>query len=51
MRLVTYCGVCDEVGENEYAATEATYLINTPGLSGAEKHQCVNTEYRIQGDL
>lgn len=41
MRLVTYAGVCDEVGENTYAATETTRLINTPGLSGAEKHQSV----------
>lgn len=41
MRLVTFVGVCDEVSENEYAANDATYLINTPGLSGGEKHQYV----------
>ena len=41
MRLVTYCGVCDEVGENTYAGNEMTRLITTPGLSGGEKHQYV----------
>ena len=41
MRLVTSAGVCDEVAEREYLATEATRLINTPGLSGGEKHQLV----------
>ena len=38
MRLVTYCGVCDEVGESEYAANGATQLIITPGLSGGQRH-------------
>ena len=41
MRLVTFVGVCDEVGETEYAANVTTYLINTPGMSGGEKHQFV----------
>jgi hypothetical protein len=39
MRLVTFVGIVDEVGENTYAANRATYLINTPGMTGAEKHQ------------
>ncbi|KAL8705630.1 MAG: hypothetical protein Q9201_001267 [Fulgogasparrea decipioides] len=38
MRLVTWAGVCDEVGERQYRATEATHLITTPGLAGGEKH-------------
>ncbi|KAL8999601.1 MAG: hypothetical protein Q9169_001561 [Polycauliona sp. 2 TL-2023] len=38
MRLVTYVGVADEVGENTYMANEMTRLINQPGLSGGEKH-------------
>ncbi|KAL9045006.1 MAG: hypothetical protein Q9214_001897 [Letrouitia sp. 1 TL-2023] len=38
MRLVTYCGICNEVGESQYSANEATDLINTPGLNGGEKH-------------
>ena len=41
MRLVTYVGYCDEVGESEYAANEVTYLVNTPGMTGAERHQSV----------
>lgn len=41
MRLVTYVGYCDEVGENEYAANDVTYLFNTPAMSGAERHQSV----------
>ena len=41
MRLVTYVGYCDEVGEDEYAANEVTYLFNTPAMSGAERHQFV----------
>lgn len=41
MRLVTYVGVCDEVGESEYGANETTHLINTPALSGGERHQFV----------
>lgn len=43
MRLVTYVGICDEVGESEYAANEVTYLFNTPGMTGAERHQFVHT--------
>lgn len=39
MRLVTYAGVCDEVGDGMYAGNEMTRLITTPGLSGGEKHQ------------
>ncbi|KAG8528780.1 uncharacterized protein KY384_006468 [Bacidia gigantensis] len=38
MRLVTWAGVVDEVGENTYAANEMTRLIVSPGLSGGEKH-------------
>lgn len=38
MRLVSFAGICDEVGENTYAGTEMTRLIATPGLSGGEKH-------------
>ncbi len=41
MRLVTYAGYCDEVGEGEYAANEVTYLANTPAMTGAERHQFV----------
>ena len=41
MRLVTYVGYCEEVGENEYAANDVTYLFNTPAMSGAERHQSV----------
>ena len=41
MRLVTYVGYCDEVGESEYAANEVTYLVNTPAMTGAERHQFV----------
>lgn len=41
MRLVTFVGVCDEVGDGVYAATETTKLICTRGLSGGEKHQLV----------
>ena len=41
MRLVTNAGVCDEVGENIYAANDMTRLITTPGISGGEKHQYV----------
>lgn len=41
MRLVTYVGVANEVGENTYTANEMTRLINQPGLSGGEKHQYV----------
>lgn len=41
MRLVTLVGVCDEVGDGVYAATETTNLINTPGMSGGERHQFV----------
>ncbi|KAL9610133.1 MAG: hypothetical protein Q9167_005153 [Letrouitia subvulpina] len=37
MRLVTYCGICNEVGESQYSANEATHLINSPGLGGGEK--------------
>ena len=36
MRLVTYSGLCDEVGESEYAANGATQLIITPGQSGSQ---------------
>ena len=43
MRLITYVGYCDEVGETEYAANEVTYLSNTPGMVGAEKHQLIFT--------
>ena len=43
MRLVTYVGYCDEVGENEYAANGVTYLLNTPAMIGAERHQSVFT--------
>lgn len=42
MRLVTFVGVADEIGENEYKANAATQLISTPGLSGGEKHQQVS---------
>lgn len=56
MRLVTYVGYCDEVGENEYAANGVTYLLNTPGMIGAERHQsvltlcigCVSSESPVQ---
>ena len=41
MRLVTYAGYCDEVGESEYAANEVTYIVNTPAMTGAERHQFV----------
>ena len=41
MRLVTYVGYCDEVGESEYAANEVTHLVNTPAMTGAERHQSV----------
>ena len=47
MRLVTSADVCDEVGERVYAATEATRLINTPGLSGGEKHQFVKSVHNL----
>ena len=43
MRLVTYVGYCDEVGENEYAANGVTKLLNTPAMIGAERHQSVLT--------
>ena len=43
MRLVTYVGYCDEVGESEYAANKVTYLVNTPAMTGAERHQFVYT--------
>lgn len=43
MRLVTYVGYCDEVGDSEYAANEVTYLFNTPGMIGAERHPCAGT--------
>lgn len=39
MRLVTYCGVVDEVAPAEYAANEMTRIIDTPGMSGGERHQ------------
>jgi len=38
MRLVTFVGVVDEVGQSEYAANETTHLINTPAMTGGEKH-------------
>lgn len=41
MRLVTYVGYCDEVGEDEYAANEVTHLFNTPAMLGGERHQFV----------
>lgn len=41
MRLVNYVGYCDEVGESEYAANDKTYLVNTPAMTGAERHQFV----------
>ena len=46
MRLVTYVGYCDEVGESEYAANAVTYVVNTPGMSGAERHQFVSFSVR-----
>ncbi len=42
MRLVTWAGVCDEAAESEYAANDMTHLINTPAMSGGEKHQYVH---------
>ena len=42
MRLVTYVGYCNEVGESEYAANEVTRLVNTPAMMGAERHQCAH---------
>ena len=50
MRLVTCVGYCDEVGESEYAANEVTYLSNTPGIAGAERHQFVLT-FNMGGSL
>ena len=41
MRLVTYVGYCDEVGENEYAANGVTDLLNTPGMIGGERYLLV----------
>ena len=37
MRLVTYQGYCDEVGEGEYIANGVTTLFNTPAMTGAER--------------
>ena len=43
MRLVTYVGYCDEVGEDEYAANGVTDLLNTPGMIGGERYLSVLT--------
>lgn len=37
MRLVTFAGVCEEVGEGQYAANEITNLIVTGGMSAGVK--------------
>ncbi len=38
MRLITFSGVCAEVGDRVYAATDITELICTTGMTGGEKH-------------
>ncbi|KAK5203823.1 hypothetical protein LTS03_002419 [Exophiala xenobiotica] len=38
MRLITLSGVCAEVGDRAYAATDITELICKPGMAGGEKH-------------
>jgi hypothetical protein len=38
MRLITLSGICAEVGDRVYAATDTTVLICKPGMAGGEKH-------------
>ncbi|KAL6717503.1 hypothetical protein ACLMJK_005418 [Lecanora helva] len=38
MRLVTYAGYCNEIGENEYTANEVTHLANAPAMLGGIRH-------------
>jgi hypothetical protein len=39
MRVLTAIGLCDEVGNQLYAANERTRFKILPGSIGAEKHQ------------
>ena len=38
MRLVTFAGVCKELGEGQYAANETTHLIVTGGMSAGVRY-------------
>lgn len=42
MRVLTAIGLCDEVGNQLYAANERTRFKILPGSIAAEKHQYVN---------
>lgn len=41
MRLVTYVGVCEEIGYGSYGSNDTTKFITTKGMIGGEKHQSV----------
>ncbi|TKA82824.1 hypothetical protein B0A55_01072 [Friedmanniomyces simplex] len=38
MRMNTWIGYADEVGENTYAANDTTKLVCTPGMTAGERH-------------
>lgn len=47
MRVLTAIGLCDEVGNETYAANEKTHFKILPGSIAAEKHQYVSLDLQI----